>query len=568
MGSLNDKMTELADAIREKALIVHVPGITENLLSIDKMIQVVNEDIYAPKDISSLDAEPSDVSIGKKFISWTGDIDTGTMPDTAAVLDGNTVTVPAGRIRTEQTLTLPPGLVSIDGRKVTVTEGYVEEQTLTIPEGNVYVDHLGYVVVEAGYLEDRNIYINRGSVTIDGPTVSVGAGYVEDTSLTVPSGSAVVEGPSVKITEGYLTETTLTVQSGSVTISEDKTKVIVEEGYVQSEEIPIPGGFQLVKVTEYTPYRAELTAPSQIVVSGIGTIGSADYGTDGSAANGTYVITEETKYQKGYSRVYKQVDGNYYIAGYDSSAEEWPEYNSHWFIGSSPTSYGGGALLYCEGADIPTDEATWQNMNYGSATVTTAITNTTYPEQPLGLYGKTVNSYDETTGQWSCAESSTALSGCENPPEISQIFAIQNNRTIGNYIDWAGAFADECDERTLVYIPCDELKLRDRSVHRRTVNRLGDESHIALEKGVFGNCWQMVGEYPGGLCYVDIPEFDVNADWCLEMYYLGADSYFAYLGSIGFTITTDYFGISGTRVIINDPLDGSFPVNKHSIRLS
>lgn len=573
MGSLNDKMTELADAIREKALIVHVPGITENLLSIDKMIQVVNEDIYAPKDISSLDAEPSDVSIGKKFISWTGDIDTGTMPDTAAVLDGNTVTVPAGRIRTEQTLTLPSGLVSIDGRKVTVGKGYIaEDTTLTIPEGNVYVNHLGYVVVEAGYLEDRNIYINRGSVTIDGPTVSVEDGYIEEQTLTVQSGSAVVEGPSVKITEGYLTETTLTVQSGSVTISEDKTKVIVEEGYVQSEEIPIPGSdpFGLAKVTEYIPYRADLTAPRKIVVSGIGTIGSVedDWYTDGSDANGTYVVTEDTKYKTGYARVYARDGGIYYLAGYDSSAAEWPEYNSHWFIGRSPTSYGGGALLYCEGTDIPSGENTWQNSEYGSATVKTEITSIKYPGQSLVLRGQKVNSYDETTGQWSCAESSTALSGCENPPEISQIFAIQNNRTIGNYIDWAGAFADECDERTLVYIPCDELKLRDRSVHRRTVNRLGDESHIALEKGVFGNCWQMVGEYPGGLCYVDIPEFDVNADWCLEMYYLGADSYFAYLGSIGFTITTDYFGISGTRVIINDPLDGSFPVNKQLVHLA
>ena len=74
MGSLNDKMTELADAIREKALIVHVPGITENLLSIDKMIQVVNEDIYAPKDISSLDAEPSDVSIGVVYRDLCEDI--------------------------------------------------------------------------------------------------------------------------------------------------------------------------------------------------------------------------------------------------------------------------------------------------------------------------------------------------------------------------------------------------------------------------------------------------------------------------------------------------------------
>ena len=328
-------------------------------------------------------------------------------------------------------------------------------------------------------------------------------------------------------------------------------------------------GFELAKVMEYIPYRAELTAPEKVVFSGLGTVESeGGDSADFSDVNGTYTVTDDTKYLSGLKRVYKQEGGKYYLRGYDPSGEEWSEFSKCWFIDtSSYISY--ESKLRFDGENIPSGANNWQASYYGEVSVTTAVTNKTYPEQPFVLNGKKVSSYDETTGQWNCAESSTALSGCENPPEISQIFAVQNNRTIGNYVDWAGRFSDECDERTLVYIPCDELELRDRSVYRRTVNRLGDESHIVLEKGVFGNCWRMEGEYPGGLCYVDIPEFDVNADWCLETYHLGVDSYFAYLGSIGFSISTDYFEINGvTRVIINDPLDGSFPVNKQLVHLA
>ena len=333
-------------------------------------------------------------------------------------------------------------------------------------------------------------------------------------------------------------------------------------------ESVVISGFELAKVTEYIPYRAELTAPEKVVISGMGTVEN-EYGdsADFSDVNGTYTVTDDTKYLSGLKRVYKQEGGEYYLRGYDPSGEEQSEFSKCWFIDTS-TYISYESKLRFDGENIPSGANNWQTSYYGEVSVTTAVTNKTYPEQPLVLNGKKVNSYDQTSGQWSCAESSTALSGCENPPEISQIFAIQNNRTIGNYVDWAGAFADECDERTLVYIPCDELELRDRSVYRRTVNRLGDESHIVLEKGVFGNCWNMVGEYPGGLCYVDIPEFDVNADWCLETYHLGADGCFAYLGSIEFTITTDYFSISGTRVIINDPWDGSFPVNIQLVHLA
>ena len=252
--------------------------------------------------------------------------------------------------------------------------------------------------------------------------------------MTVPAGSVSLEKDIVTVTEGYVEEQTLTVPAGSVTLSEDKTKVIVEEGFVQSEEIPIPGGFQLVKVTNYHPAREGFTAPAQVEVSGIGTIGSDDYGTDGSAANGIYRVTEDTKYKKGYARVYKQVDGNYYLAGYDSSAGEWSDSSSQWFIGTSPTSYGWSALLYYEGADIPAGSATWQNMDYGNATVTTTITNETVSSLTETSLAQSVTAFDPETAEWT-EGGAVDISSYSVTPQTNGIYFAQGGKLIGQHID-------------------------------------------------------------------------------------------------------------------------------------
>ena len=474
------------------------------------------------KDVSGLNIlDESFVVKGKSYCDAQG-IKIGNMPDSTGSVNGWRVTVTPGHVEEEKNYDVQLGEVTVDGATVTVTEGYIfpgGEYTVEISSGATVKANV--VTVGKGFLEeDLTVTIPMGVIQmVDGwAEWQLGEGYYDELTLRAQAGSVTVDGDTVFITQGYFGYNELTIPAGSVTLDTTVNKVIVEEGYVKPQEIPLPGGFQLVKVMKYTAYRAELTAPEKVVVSGLGEV-SNEWGdsADFSDVNGTYTVTDDTKYLSGFERVYKQEGGSYYLRGYDPTGEEWSEFEKCWFIDTSTyVSY--ETKLRFDGESIPSGANNWQTSNYGAVSVTTAVTNKTYPEQPLVLNGKTVSSYDQTTGQWNCSESSTALSGCENPPEISQIFAVQNNRTIGNYIDWAGAFADECDERTLVYIPCDELELRDRSIHNRTVTRLGDENHITLEKGVFGNCWNMNGEYPGGLCYVDIPEFDVNADWCFETY--------------------------------------------------
>ena len=403
------------------------------------------------KDVSGLlPLDESMVVSGKVYCDVEG-IKIGTMPESTASTLLWTVTVTPGYVAKEKTYQVQQGKVSVNGATVTVTEGYI------YPGGDYTVE------MSSGVTVNKNI-------------VTVGEGYVsEDLTVTIPMGRVLVGSDDlddnvmvdgnysnkVTITEGYHNDRTVTIGNavtGYTITPSVNAQTIVPGTYITGFPLLIEGdanlvpenikkdvsifgvtgeyeaGFQLVKVTNYNPAREGFTAPAQVEVSGIGTIGSDDYGTDGSAANGIYQVTEDTKYKKGYARVYKQIAGNYYLAGYDSSAEEWSDSSSQWFIGTSPTSYGGSALLYYEGADIPAGSATWQNMNYGNATVTTTITNETISSLTETSLAQSVKAFDPETAEWTEGDS-VDISSYSVTPSTNGIYFAQDGKLIGQLID-------------------------------------------------------------------------------------------------------------------------------------
>ncbi len=79
-------------------------------------------------DTSDATAIPSDVSAGVTFYGSDGK-KTGTMPDVTATASDNVVTVPAGRVRSEQTVTIAEAAAhTTSGNVVTVNKGYQSEQ--------------------------------------------------------------------------------------------------------------------------------------------------------------------------------------------------------------------------------------------------------------------------------------------------------------------------------------------------------------------------------------------------------------------------------------------------------
>ena len=175
MGVLNDKMTALADKIREKHMVYPYK------MNIDKMIELVDE-LHFWQQAFDGSAQPGDVSAGHTFYSDSFDLKTGTMPDTAASVDKDTVTIPAGRIRAEQVITIPAGSVSIseDNSKVIVTEGYVQDEEIPLPGGASFYKCAavhgprkvsGFIVSGAGTAAVNGNYLQTDLTTEEGSII-------------------------------------------------------------------------------------------------------------------------------------------------------------------------------------------------------------------------------------------------------------------------------------------------------------------------------------------------------------------------------------------------------------
>lgn len=264
--SVNEKMTMLADAVRSKS------GLTGKL-SIDGMTAAVNNISGDGTDTSDATALAGDVSASEVFYNADGR-QTGTLADTAVTISGNTVTAPAGRLRTAVDQTIPAGSVTLSGDVITVEEGYVPAETKTVP---------------------------AGSVTLSGAVVNV--------------------------TEGYVFAETKTVPSGAVQIDASQNKVIITEGYVSANELIIPdgggsgggsggggGGGDYYKCTS----ACEPEMVTYLTVSGAGT----------ASVNGDYVKTDIINSVGG--EVWEQTLGGTYCYQYDGYWALDRDYDTYW----------------------------------------------------------------------------------------------------------------------------------------------------------------------------------------------------------------------------------------------
>ena len=217
--------------------------ISQNIVSGKSIFGVQGSAIIGNIGFDTSDANTitvDDVSEGLVFYNAEGK-QTGTLKDVTATISDNVVTVPSGRIRTSQTLTVEESSgLSVSKNTVSIGKGYVKQNSsVSVATGNVSINGRNIVVTE-GYVNSANLSVNLGDVTLSGNKVTISSGYVENGSLTVDEGSVSVNGNIIEISEGYVKKGTLSIEQGSINIDEELNKIIVLEGYVKGQEIDLP----------------------------------------------------------------------------------------------------------------------------------------------------------------------------------------------------------------------------------------------------------------------------------------------------------------------------------------
>ena len=203
------------------------------------------------------------------------------------------------------------------------------------------------------------------------------------------------------------------------------------------------GAFDIVKVTEYSPYVPAYPQQIGFVFDIEATDPTSDDGQapyDASAYEGLYTVTEETKTCASFGRVYKNANGKYLYA---FSYQTWGQATddtmyAYWCIADS-VGYGPDSSFISANQAInptlPGDAAGWQNVmsypNIKSCTVTQQVTAPATEAIPMVLKGSVASGYNTETKVWTDGATSTDYSGFEVEPYKNWYYTGVNNRLIG-----------------------------------------------------------------------------------------------------------------------------------------
>ena len=192
------------------------------------------------------------------------------------------------------------------------------------------------------------------------------------------------------------------------------------------------GAFDLVKVTEYTPYQAAFSGITKVTFSGFGYDEMS--GMDYSEYNGDWTV-ENPDEPDPLKRTFAL--GSNYLYYFPDPDNNWG--GDCWCI-NADKQYGGynATLYYNSTAELTDGTIDWYSM-MGSATATCAVTKTSYPEVPFVLQGQKAIEYVPATKTWTFNESIVNFSATEKAASINGIFASTGGQLIGGLsrqTDW------------------------------------------------------------------------------------------------------------------------------------
>lgn len=187
------------------------------------------------------------------------------------------------------------------------------------------------------------------------------------------------------------------------------------------------GAFDLVKVTEYTPYQAAFSGITKVTFSGFGYDEMS--GMDYSEYNGDWTV-ENPDEPDPLKRTFKL--GSNYLYYFPDPDNNWG--GDAWCIGRDK-QYGGynATLYYNSTSELTNGTVNWSSM-MGGATTQCTVTKTNYPEVQFVLKGQKATAYDPATKQWTCDSSVLSFSATEKQPRQNAVFVTNGETLVGNMV--------------------------------------------------------------------------------------------------------------------------------------
>ncbi len=457
-------------------------------------------------DLTGVTVTADTMLSGIVAVNASGEKVTGNIPIVVATLNDNIVTVPVGYIAEAQVIEVQGGTdtssdtvtASVmlegytahdkDGNAITgtiktvvpaladnvfsVSKGYVAaDTTLAVELATISTEEAGTITrytISKGYVADE-IVINAGpdittatAVAADLPEGVIAFGVLPDGSYGKIIGTKGTA--SVTVTENIVTiapgivdeENVVTIPEAVVEVTADKATV--GAGYNKNElqfslTSDANAGFTLALITEYTPYRAEMTEISSILISGIGLIGyeEDDYreGRDYSGANGVYQIMDGYAFSPSNERVYYKyghyvdsenntVDVRFALKRYIDKWDDWG--GDGWELCIYPPNTDikdAETVLVAGNYDFKVDTSAWYNDEWGEFDVTIEnIARVTYAEQPLVLAGRQVISYNNRVQERIEYGGAVSFKGFEEIPQLYHIYASSMGYLVGGPIEY------------------------------------------------------------------------------------------------------------------------------------